>query len=95
VENPPKFILQPNISQAPTSPPAPRNPVNSRRHPEQSQNVINLWFQLFSEILGDDRLTEKLQNTLYLVLGDEGTPETIVTTNLPEKNTQRIQRRKV
>jgi hypothetical protein len=36
-----------------------------------------------------------LQNTLYLVLGDEGTPERIITTNLPEKNTQRIQRRKV
>jgi hypothetical protein len=32
---------------------------------------------------------------LYLDLGDEGTPETIVTTNLLEKNTQRIQIRKV
>jgi hypothetical protein len=56
---------------------------------EQSQNIINLWFQLFSEILGDDRLSEKLWNTLYLILGDEGTPETNITTNLPEKNTQR------
>jgi hypothetical protein len=34
VENPPKVILQPNISQAPASPPTPKNPVNSRRHPE-------------------------------------------------------------
>jgi hypothetical protein len=59
------------------------------------KNVIDLWFHLFSEILGDDKLIDKLWNTLYLVLGDEGTPKTIVTTNLPEKNTQRVQRRKV
>jgi len=50
---------------------------------------------LFFDILGDDKLTEKLCNTLYLILGNEGTPEAIVRTNLPEKNTQRIQRRKV
>jgi hypothetical protein len=30
-----------------------------------------------------------------LILGNEGTSEAIVRTNLPEKNTQRIQRRKV
>jgi hypothetical protein len=95
VENPPKVILQLNITQAHASPHVLRNPVNSRRHPEQSHNVINLWFLLFSEILGDDRLIEKFQNTLYLFLGDEGNPETIVTTNLPKKNTHRIQRRKV
>jgi hypothetical protein len=53
VENPPKFILQPNISQAPTSPHTPMNPINSRRHLDQSQNVNNLWFQLFSNILGN------------------------------------------
>jgi hypothetical protein len=47
MENPPIFASQPNIAQAPTSPPTPRNFVIPRRHPEQSQSVINLWFQLF------------------------------------------------
>jgi len=36
-----------------------------------------------------------LCNNLYLIFGNEGTPEAIVSTNLPEKNTKRIQRRKV
>jgi hypothetical protein len=94
-ENPPKVTLQPKTAQAPASPLAPRNNVNSRRPREQSQNIINLWFQLFSEILGDDRLSKKFHNTFYLILGDEGTPETTITTNLLEKNTQRVQRRKV
>jgi hypothetical protein len=95
MENPPRATSQPNLAQAPTSPPTPRNSAIPRKHPEQSQSVINLWFQLFFDILGDDQLTEKLCNTLYLILGNEGTPEAIVRTNLPEKNTQRIQRRKV
>jgi hypothetical protein len=74
IKNPPKFTLQPNTTQSPTSPCAPRNLVNSRRPCKQSQNIIKLWFQLLSEILGDDRLSKKLQNTLYLIPGDEGTP---------------------
>jgi hypothetical protein len=41
------------------------------RQPEQPQNVVDLWFQLFSDILGNDQLTEKLCNALYLVLGNE------------------------
>jgi hypothetical protein len=69
--------------------------VIPKRHPEQSQNLINLWFQFFFDILGDDQITKKLHNTLYLILGNEGTPKSIIRTNLPEKNTQRIKRRKV
>jgi hypothetical protein len=69
-----KVTVQPKTSQALASPSAPKNPVNSRRPHEQSQDIINLWFQLFSEILGDERLSEKLQNTLYLILRDERTP---------------------
>jgi hypothetical protein len=65
------------------------------RQPEQSQNVVNLWFQLFSDILGNDQLTEKLHNALYLVLGMEESPGARIMTNLPEKNTQRVQRRKI
>jgi hypothetical protein len=95
MENPPKFTSQPNLAQAPTSPSTPRNYAIPRRHPEQSQSLINLWFQLFFDILEDEQLTEKLRNTLYLILGNEGTLDAIVRTNLPEKNTQRIQRIKV
>jgi hypothetical protein len=95
MENIPGATSQPNLVQAPTSPPATKNSTITRRHPEQSQSVINIWFHLFFDILWDDQLTEKLCITLYLILGNEGTTESIVTTNLPEKNTQRIQRRKV
>jgi hypothetical protein len=94
-ETPPKFTLQPKTAQALASPLAPQNPVNSRRPGDQSQNIINVWFQLLFEFLEDDLLSDKLQNTLYLILGDEGAPETKITTNLLEKNTQKIQRRKV
>jgi hypothetical protein len=91
----PQISIQTKLAQFPTSPPAPRNFVIPRRHPAQSPNVVNLWFQLFSNILGDDPLMENFLNTLYLILGNEGTPKATVRRNLPEKNTQRIQRRKV
>ena len=62
---------------------------------EQSQNVVDLWFQLFYNILWNDQLIEKLHNSLYLVLGIEESPEKRIRTNLLEKNTQRVQRGKV
>jgi hypothetical protein len=62
---------------------------------EQSKNVVNLWFHLFSDILGNDQLTEKLSNALYPVLGTKEYEEIRIRTNLPEKNTQRVQRRKI
>ena len=40
-------------------------------------------------------MTEKLRNTLYLVLGNEESPEMRIRTNLREKNTHRVERRKV
>jgi hypothetical protein len=94
-EKPPQPIVYPKIVQVPASPPAPRNPVVTPRQPEQPQNVVDLWFQLFSDILGNDQLTEKLCNALYLVLGNEEPTEAGIRTNLPEKSTQRVQRRKV
>ena len=95
MENFAKVTFQPKLVQSPTSPPTSRNPVIPKRHPEQSQSIINLWFELFFDIIGDDQLIENLCNTMYLILGNEGTPKVIVMTNLPEKNTQRIKIRKV
>jgi hypothetical protein len=86
-ENTPHPIIYPNISQIPASPLAPQNPVIPIRQPEQSQNVVDLWFHLFSDILGNDQLIEKLYNALYLVLGMEEPPRARIMTNLPEKNT--------
>jgi hypothetical protein len=83
------------VAQVPASPPTPRNPIGIPRQPEQPQNVFDLWFQLFSDILGNDRLTEKLCNELYLVLGNEETSEERIRVNLPERSNQRVQRRKV
>ena len=77
------------------SPPAPRNPVIILRQPEQPQNVVDLWFQLFSDIIKNDHLIEKLCNALYIVLGNEEPIEEEIRTNLLEKSTQRVQRRKV
>jgi hypothetical protein len=95
VRETPQPIVYPKITQVPASPPAPRNPVVIPRQPEQPQNVVDLWFQLFSDILGNDQLTEKLCNVLYLVLGNEEPIEAGIRANLPEKSTQRVQRRKV
>jgi hypothetical protein len=80
--------------QVPASPPAPRNPVAMPRQLEQPQNVVDLWFQLFSNILGNDQLTKKLCNALYLVLENEESLEARIRANLPEKSTQGVQRRK-
>ena len=66
-EKPPQPIVYPNISQIPASPPAPRNPIASMRQLEKPQNVVDLWFQLFYDILAYEQLTEKLCNILYLV----------------------------
>jgi hypothetical protein len=94
-ENPPQSVVYPKVAQVPASPPAPRNPIGIPRQPEQHQNAVDIWFQLFSDILGNDQLTEKLRNALYLVLGNEETSEARIRANLPEKSTQRVQRRKV
>jgi hypothetical protein len=94
-EKPPQASVYPKIVQVPSSPPAPRNPVVPMRQPKKSQNVVDLWFQLFSDILGNDQLTKKLCNALYLVLGNEESTEMRIRTNLPKNNTQRVHRRKV
>jgi hypothetical protein len=94
-EKPHQPIVYPKIAEVPASPPAPRNPVVPMRQPEQPQNVVDLWFQLFFDILWNDQLTEKFRNALHLVLGNEESLETRIRTNLPKKNTQRVQRRKV
>ena len=94
-ENPPRPLIYPKIAQVPTSPPAPRNPVVPIRKPRKSQNVVDLWFQLFFDILGNDQLTKKLHNAIYLVLGNEEPTEARIRTNLPNNNAQRVQRRKV
>jgi hypothetical protein len=94
-ENPHQSIVYPKVAQVSTSPPAPRNPIGIPRQPEKHQKEVDLWFQLFSGILGNDQLTEKLCNVLYLVLGNEGTSEERIRANLPEKSTQRLNQRKV
>jgi hypothetical protein len=94
-EKPLHPVGYPKIMQVPTSPRAPRNPVVSMRQPGKPKNVVDLWFQLFSDILGNDQLTQNLRNALYLVLWNEESLETRIGTNIPENNTQRVQRRKV
>ena len=94
-EKPPQPIVYPKMVHVPASTPTPRNPIVIPRQPEQPQNVVDLWFQLFSNILGNDQLTKKLCNALYLVLGNEEAIEAGIRANLPEKSTQRVQRRKV
>jgi hypothetical protein len=94
-EETPQPIIYPKIVQVHVSAPAPRNPVVTPRQPEQPQNVVDLWFQLFSDILGNDQLTKKLCNVLYLVLGNEEPIEARIRANLREKSTQRVKRRKV
>jgi hypothetical protein len=81
--------------QVPASHPTPRNLVVTLRQPEKPQNVVNLWFQLFYDIPRNDQLTEKVCNVLYLVLGNEEPTEAGIRTNIPEKSTQRVKRRKV
>jgi hypothetical protein len=83
------------MAQVPASPPAPRNPVVIPRQPEKPQNVVGIWFQLFSNILGIDQLTEKLRNALYLVLGNGEPLEAKIRANIPKKRTQRVKGRKV
>jgi hypothetical protein len=80
--------------------PNPQQPKASRESSAQmdpsgkAQKVVDLWLQLFSDILDDEQLTGKLWNTIKLALGAEGNPEEFITANLPEKNASRIQRRK-
>jgi hypothetical protein len=62
--------------------------------PSKSQKTLYLWFQLFSNILYDKQLTKKLWNILKGTLETEGVPQDLIVSNLPERNTSRIQRRK-
>jgi len=56
--------------------------------------VVDIWFQLFSNILYDEQLTEKLQNTIKMALGDEGNLKEYNVSNLLERKTSRVKRRK-
>jgi hypothetical protein len=89
-EKPPQPIVYPNIVQVPPSPPAPRNIVVTLRQPKQPQNVVDLWFQLFYDIVWNDQLTDKLHNALYLFLGNEEPTKARIRTNIPKKNAQRV-----
>jgi hypothetical protein len=60
----------------------------------QSQKVVDMWLQLFSDILDDEKLTGKLWNTIKRALGTEGNLEESIVANLPTRNASRIQRRK-
>ena len=86
-EKPPHPIVYPKIVEVPASPPAPRNPVVPMRQHEQPQNVVDLWFQLFFDILWNDQLTEKFRNALHLVLGNEEPTKARIRNNIPEKST--------
>jgi hypothetical protein len=70
-EKPPQPIVYPKIAQVPTSSRASKNPVATLRQPEQPKIVVDLWFQLLSNIIRNDQLTEKLHSALYIVLGNE------------------------
>jgi hypothetical protein len=94
-EKPPRPIVYPKMVQVPSSPPTPRNPVAMMRQPEQPQNIVYLWFQLFSDIPRNDKLTKKFHNALYPVLGNEETLEARIRDNIPDKSTQRVQQRKL
>jgi hypothetical protein len=60
----------------------------------KSQKVVDLWFQLFYDILDDEKLTEKLWNTIKMVLGAEGNLREYIVSNLPERKASQVQRRK-
>jgi hypothetical protein len=62
-----------------------------REASRKSQKVVYLWLQLFSDILDDKQLIEKLWNTLKRALGTEGNLEESIIANLPTRNTSRIQ----
>jgi hypothetical protein len=71
LNKPPQPVVYPKITQFPASPLAPKNHVVRMRQPGQPQNVVDLWFQLFYDILGNDQLTKKLRNAFYLFIGNE------------------------
>jgi hypothetical protein len=90
-EKPSQPIVYPKMAQVPASPAAPRNPIAMPRQLEKPQNVFDLWFQLFYDIMENDQLTKKLCNALYLVLGNEEPLEARIRANIPKKSTQRVQ----
>jgi hypothetical protein len=59
----------------------------------KSQNTIDLWFQIFYDILDDEQLTKKFQNALKVNLEVEGIQEELVVSNLPERHIGRVKRR--
>jgi len=65
-----------------------------RRTPGRSHKAIDLWFQLFFDILDDEKLTTKFWNTIKVILGDEERIEKLIVANISERKTSRIQRRK-
>jgi hypothetical protein len=48
----------------------------------KSQKEVDIWFQLFFDILDEEKLIETLQNTIKMVLGDKGNLGEYIATNL-------------
>jgi hypothetical protein len=60
----------------------------------KSQKVVDLWFQLFFDILDDEQLTEKLWNAIKTALGVEGNLGEYIFANLLERKESHVKRRK-
>jgi len=77
----PSVEIQPRVA---------KNMFSLKDPPTKSQNTIDLWFQLFFEILDEKKLTKTLWNMLKGTLETEGSQEKLIIANLPERNTSRI-----
>jgi len=74
----PSIEIQPRVTE---------NMLAPKDLPTKSQNIIDLWFQPFSDILDDERLTKKLWNVLNGTLDVEGSPKEPIVSNLSEIHT--------
>jgi len=81
----PSFEFQPRVAE---------NMLTQKDPLGKLQKTIDLWLQLFSDILDDEQLTKKMQNILKGTLGTEGSPKESIVANILEMDTTRIQRTK-
>jgi hypothetical protein len=56
----------------------------------ESQKDVDLWFQLFFDILDDKQLAGKLWNTIKVALGVEGNIGDFIVANLSKRKASRV-----
>jgi hypothetical protein len=84
-------VVETNFKLTPHQPTIARESSIQLESLGKSHKVFDIWFQLFSDILDDENIIEKLKNTIKVALGAKVNQFDFIVANLPGRKESRVQ----